>query len=24
VYRSPVEVIPHPVTGKGIVLPRRV
>jgi iron complex transport system ATP-binding protein len=23
VYRSPVEVIPHPVTGKGIVLPRR-
>ena len=23
VYRSPVEVIPHPVTGKGIVLPLR-
>lgn len=23
VYRTPVEVIPHPVTGKGIVLPRR-
>lgn len=23
VYRTPVEVVPHPVTGKGIVLPRR-
>ena len=23
VYRTPVEVIPHPVTGKGIVLPQR-
>ena len=22
-YRTPVEVIPHPVTGQGIVLPRR-
>ena len=24
VYRTPVEVVPHPVTGKGIVLPLRV
>lgn len=23
VYRTPVEVIPHPETGRGIVLPRR-
>lgn len=23
VYQTPVEVIPHPVTGRGIVLPRR-
>ncbi|WP_427870668.1 heme ABC transporter ATP-binding protein [Leucobacter luti] len=23
VYRTPVEVIPHPVTGQGIVMPRR-
>ncbi len=23
VYRTPVEVIPHPVTGMGIVMPRR-
>ncbi|MFA7498491.1 MAG: heme ABC transporter ATP-binding protein [Leucobacter sp.] len=23
VYRTPVEVIPHPVTGKGIVMPLR-
>ncbi|MDR2321581.1 MAG: heme ABC transporter ATP-binding protein [Microbacterium sp.] len=23
VYRTPVEVIPHPVTGRGIILPRR-
>lgn len=23
VYRTPVEVVPHPVTGKGIVLPLR-
>lgn len=23
VYRTPVEVIPHPVTGQGIVLPKR-
>jgi len=23
VYRTPVEVIPHPVSGSGIVLPRR-
>lgn len=23
VYRTPVEVIPHPVTGQGIVMPKR-
>ena len=23
VYRTPVEVIPHPVTGRGIVMPKR-
>ncbi|RZT66272.1 heme ABC transporter ATP-binding protein [Leucobacter luti] len=23
VYRTPVEIIPHPVTGRGIVMPKR-